>query len=218
MAETTALLKRRALHGVPGVRIPPSPPSRPPQTAGVGFLVTGGSGRGGYRRAPLDTAPMRTLALAAVLLAGPAAAQSGGAGDAPTDARGWVSVEAPSGRSVYVQARVAPVVHGVVDVWTWHAFEDTYRPARGPAYDRVVAYDRVYCRLRASTPLREVRYRRGASVGAFMYPGEVGPFVWGPASVAEAVGEHVCGGRPPVSEQRDRSRRRQGGPTPPGQR
>ena len=143
---------------------------------------------------------MRSLALATALLAGPVAAQPGGAGDAPTDARAWTAVEGTPGRSVYVRARVAPVVHGVVDVWTWHAFDDAHRPARGPAYDRVVAYDRIYCRLRASTPLREVRYRGGASVGAFMYPSGVGPFGWGPASVAEAVGEHVCGRSQPISQ------------------
>lgn len=144
---------------------------------------------------------MRSATLAALLLAGhAAAAQAGGAGDAPPDVRGWEAVAVPSERSVYVQVRAALVVHGVVDVWTWHAFAKPHRPARGPAYDRVVAYDRVYCRLRATTPLREVRYRRGASVGAFMYPVGTGPFGWGTASVAAAVGERVCGVAPPPSE------------------
>ena len=132
--------------------------------------------------------------LAVALLAGPAAAQAeGGAGDPPTDARQWGAVDAPPGRRVYVRARPVAAVHGVVDVWTWHAFAVPYRPARGPAYDRVVALDRVYCRLRATAPLREVRYRSGAGVGAFMFPTDVGPFGWGPGSVAEAVGRRVCG-------------------------
>ena len=138
---------------------------------------------------------MRPLALAALLVAAPAAAQAsgGGAGDAPADRGAWEPVAAPPERRVYVHAQPAWVAAGVVDVWTWHTFATPYRPARGPAYDRVVAQDRVYCRLRATAPVREVRYAGGARVGAFMFPGDVGPFGWAPGSAAESVGERVCG-------------------------
>ena len=136
---------------------------------------------------------MRAAPLALALVCLPAAAQSGGgAGDLPADPSLWEPVAAPPGQRVYVRARPAHAGPGVVDVWTWHAFAVPYRPARGPAYDRVVAQGRVYCRLRATAPLREVRYAGGERVGAFMFPGDVGPFGWAPGSAAESVGERAC--------------------------
>ena len=138
---------------------------------------------------------MRPAVLAVLLLA-PAVASSqasgGGAGDAPTDARAWEAIAAPPGRRVFVRVRPELTAGDVVDVWTWHAFADPYQPARGPAYDRVVALDRVFCRRRATAPLRELRSLDGVGVGAFMFPADVGPYGRAPGSTAEAVGERVC--------------------------
>ena len=140
---------------------------------------------------------MRTAPLALALVCLPAAAQASGGGDLPPDLRRWEAVAAPPGRHVLVRTPPERAVRGVVDVWTWHAFEAPYRPARGPAYDRVVAHDRVYCGLRATAPLRELRSLGGVGVGAFTFPAGVGPYGWAPGSTAEAVGERVCRGETP---------------------
>ncbi|WP_420456667.1 surface-adhesin E family protein [Rubrivirga sp.] len=110
----------------------------------------------------------------------------------PTDTTRWRPVAAPAGRRVFVDAEALRRGGGVVEVWTWHAYASAHRPVFGVPYDRVLARDQVYCRVRATAPLQVVRYLGAASAGAFMFPPDVGPFGWAPGSVEEAVGTWAC--------------------------
>lgn len=96
------------------------------------------------------------------------------------------------GHRVYVDVETLRSDATVVEVWTWHAYAEARRPPGGAAYDREIARDRVFCRLRMTAPLRVARYLGREEAGAFMYPPDVGPYEWAPGSAAEAVGERVC--------------------------
>ena len=111
----------------------------------------------------------------------------------PTDTTRWRSVAASPETRVYYDVQSVGPSGTVVDVWVWHAFATERRPRRSAAYDRVLAQDQVYCVVRATAPLRVVRYLGRTSVGSFLYPSSVGPFGWAPGSVEEAIGERVCG-------------------------
>ena len=111
---------------------------------------------------------------------------------APSDTTRWAAVSDSLGQRVYVDAERLEPVAGVVEVWTWHAFAEPRRPRGGDPYDRVMALDRVFCRLRATAPVHRARSLAGVGGRSFLYPADTGPFGWAPGSLAEAVGERVC--------------------------